>query len=419
MQPWGRDGDKRRYFLIEGQDDTSFRIYRENHRYTRNAQWYNMGGNIEEIRVLAERLDKEDGTQAARTLGGRIVNAIGRFEQGEEVGLRSGTQFLAIYIHADTNPQKRRRREYRQARRAAFTRPEPGFSLYEGRTRGKRARYTYDEDDYDDTFSDATTNRRSNRQSGRSTPADIGPQYTNSGRQVRPRQGGEYGASLLSTQAASPDELGPGYSDDRDASDSEQPVRGGARAARATRGVVNGGSRLKKRKRISDDDDDEGSLDDLSDDAPSGEEWDSQANDDADDAMPDADDESDELDEEEEDYAEPKSLVITLKTSSKPQRNGEASAPPSSDAQNADDSTAAGATKAEPSTSGLVDGLHTASTSLHPPEAEPKQTEYPTPTSTIAGVDKSLLGMAAKPQSSTFHQASEEKPADGAPTTEA
>lgn len=85
MQPWGRDGDKRRYFLIEGQDDTSFRIYRENHRYTRNAQWYNMGGSIEEIRVLAERLDKEDGTQAARTLGGRIVNAIGRFEQGEEV----------------------------------------------------------------------------------------------------------------------------------------------------------------------------------------------------------------------------------------------------------------------------------------------------------------------------------------------
>lgn len=213
--------------------------------------------------------------------------------------------------------------------------------------------------------------------------------------------------------------MGPGYSDDRDASDSEQPVRGGARAARATRGVVNGGSRLKKRKRISDDDDDEGSLDDLSDDAPSGEEWDSQANDDADDAMPDADDESDELDEEEEDDAEPKSLVITLKTSSKPQTNGVTSAPPSSDPQNADDSTAAGATKAEPSTSGLVDGLHTASTSLHPPEAEPKQTEYPTPTSTIAGVDKSLLGMAAKPQSSTFHQASEEKPADGAPTTEA
>lgn len=85
VQPWGRDGDKRRYFLIEGQDDTNFRVYRENHRYTRNAQWYSMGGNIEEIRTLANKLEQEDGSQAARTLSGRMVNAISRFEAGEEV----------------------------------------------------------------------------------------------------------------------------------------------------------------------------------------------------------------------------------------------------------------------------------------------------------------------------------------------
>lgn len=85
VQPWGRDGDKRRYFLIEGQDDTFFRVYRENHRYTRNAQWYNMAGNIEEVRALAEKLDKEDGSQAARTLSIRMMQAITRFEAGEEV----------------------------------------------------------------------------------------------------------------------------------------------------------------------------------------------------------------------------------------------------------------------------------------------------------------------------------------------
>lgn len=85
VQPWGRDCDKRRYFLIEGQDDTFFRVYRENHRYTRNAQWYNMAGNIEEIRTLAEKLEKEDGSQAARTLSVRMTQAITRFEAGEEV----------------------------------------------------------------------------------------------------------------------------------------------------------------------------------------------------------------------------------------------------------------------------------------------------------------------------------------------
>jgi hypothetical protein len=94
VQPWGRDCDKRRYFLIEGQDDTFFRVYRENHRYTRNAQWYNMAGNIDEIRALAEKLEKEDGSQAARTLSSRMTQAIIRFEGGEEVCISCRTKLL-------------------------------------------------------------------------------------------------------------------------------------------------------------------------------------------------------------------------------------------------------------------------------------------------------------------------------------
>ena len=95
VQPWGRDCDKRRYFLIEGQDDTFFRVYRENHRYARNAQWYNMAGNIDEIRALAEKLEKEDGSQAARTLSVRMTQAITRFEAGEEVCFGQKEEIIA------------------------------------------------------------------------------------------------------------------------------------------------------------------------------------------------------------------------------------------------------------------------------------------------------------------------------------
>lgn len=283
--------------------------------------------------------------------------------------------------------------------------------MYEGRTRGKRMRYTFDDGDDEDEedFSDATSNRRSVRQSGRSTPAEVGPQYTASGRQVRPRQGGEYGASLLSTQAMGADELGPDYSEDKEASDSEQPVRGGARAARATRGTVNGGSSLKKRKRITDDDDDEGSMDDMSDAPPSGDDWDSQANDDGDDAMPDAD--SEDPDEDGED-GEPRSLVVTLKTSSKPK--ADASSPPAAPKSvEAEDSTVSGAVKPEPAAPIATDSAQPTQTSLH---TDSKQTEYPTPTSTVVaatGLDKPLVATALKPQQSSESKSAELGQANG------
>ena len=276
--------------------------------------------------------------------------------------------------------------------------------MYEGRTRGKRMRYTYDEAEDEDeedneNFSDATSARRSARQSGRSTPADIGPQYTASGRQVKPRQGGEYGASLLSRSAETPDELGPDYTESKDASDSEQPVRGGARAGRATRGAANGGSSLKKRKRINDDDEDEGSLDDMSDDAPSGEEWDSQANEDGDDAMPDADDEdSDDLLDDED--SEPKRLVVTLKTNGKAHENASS---PVVEVKSTEAFAAAGALKAESASSVAANGAQPATTHLQVQDADAKQTEYPTPTSTVtatAVVDNPLAATGLQPQQS-------------------
>ena len=85
VQPWGIDGDKRRYFLVQGLDDTRFRVYREGSRYTKNAHWWSVAGTIDEAKALAKKLEEGDGTQAARRFATRITNAIPTFEASEEV----------------------------------------------------------------------------------------------------------------------------------------------------------------------------------------------------------------------------------------------------------------------------------------------------------------------------------------------
>ncbi|KAL4788043.1 hypothetical protein BJX76DRAFT_345129 [Aspergillus varians] len=179
VQPWGRDSLKRRYWLIEGHDDTHFRLYREGNPALKNVTWWSVAGTIPELQGFAEKLEEEKGTNAKK-LSERINNSIPRFESSEE---------------------KRKRRDYRIARKTAFSRPEPGFSLYEGRTRGKKLKYTYSDDE--EIFSDGLPPpRRSGRNpSGLSTPAEpTGPKFSASGRQIRSRAGGMYGESLLAGQ---------------------------------------------------------------------------------------------------------------------------------------------------------------------------------------------------------------------------
>jgi hypothetical protein len=85
VQPWGRDGYKRNYWLIEGLDDTHFRVYRENNGATAKTNtWFSVAGTIEEINSLADKLDEEN-TPHARTLRDKIRAAVPRFEAGEEV----------------------------------------------------------------------------------------------------------------------------------------------------------------------------------------------------------------------------------------------------------------------------------------------------------------------------------------------
>jgi len=124
--------------------------------------------------------------------------------------------------------QKRKRREYRQARKEQFKRPEPNFSMYEGRTRGKRMKYTYS-DDEDEVFSDTTGSRRSTRNTGSHTPAEpVGPTVTLSGRQVRSRVGGLYGESVIAGTHAVADSRGDVELDEESEDVTSRPRRAGA-----------------------------------------------------------------------------------------------------------------------------------------------------------------------------------------------
>jgi len=85
VQPWGSDSNKRRYFLIEGIDDTSFRVYRESNPAGLNRTWWSVAGSIDELKVLAEKLNTEDGGPKARQLAQKMLNSVPRFEATEEV----------------------------------------------------------------------------------------------------------------------------------------------------------------------------------------------------------------------------------------------------------------------------------------------------------------------------------------------
>lgn len=85
VQPWGSDSNKRRYFLIEGIDDTSFRVYRESNPQGIHRTWWSVAGSIDELKALAEKLNTEDGGPKARTLALKMLNSVPRFEATEEV----------------------------------------------------------------------------------------------------------------------------------------------------------------------------------------------------------------------------------------------------------------------------------------------------------------------------------------------
>ena len=311
VQPWGSDGDKRRYFLVEGQDDTNFRVYRESNPQGTNRTWWSVAGSIEELKVLSDKLEQKDGGPKAKKLSQKILGALPRFESGEDVsvtpsalskitcGWRSCCVFSLAFSFTDSQAQqKRRRREYRQTQKERFKRPEPGFSLYEGRTRGKRIKYTYSDDE--DMFYSDSTNRRSARNTGTTTPAETGPVTTSSGRQIRapPRLNAAGGDSAPgSIQGDTPE-----FDEETSVGPTGRPRRSAA-ATHAGNGWT--GSEQRPRRNASMDSDEE-SEGDFGDDE-----------DDHDAHVPEESDEEDEFDEEEamvdDDLDDkPRSLMVKL-----------------------------------------------------------------------------------------------------------
>ena len=100
VQPWGKDGEKRRYWLIEGQDDTHLRLYRESNPLLKHNTWWSVAGTIDELKGIAESLG-EEGSQAARRLKERIVAGVPRFEASEEVSHLLGLRMVLIYRKSD------------------------------------------------------------------------------------------------------------------------------------------------------------------------------------------------------------------------------------------------------------------------------------------------------------------------------
>lgn len=239
VQPWGFDSDKRRYYLIEGDDNCSFRVYREsNPAALYNRQWISVAGSIEEAKALADKLATADGGPNARKLSASILKNIPNFEEKEE---------------------KRRRREYRRQQKERFRRPEPGFSLYEGRTRGKRVKYTYSDDE--DFYTDST-NRRSMRNTRNHTPIETGPVVTASGRQSRP-------PTRLTADNMSNDDASAAPSVQGDAMDTEMSEApefgptGRPRRSAAVHHGTNGWANPRKRRKdyVSDEGDEESEPD--------------------------------------------------------------------------------------------------------------------------------------------------------------
>lgn len=237
VQPWGNDGDRRRYYLVEGNDDTNFRVYRESNPKGVQRTWWSVAGSIDELNALCDKLEVKDGGPKAKALAKKMRASIPRFEATEE---------------------KRRRREYRQMQKERFKRPEPGLSLYEGRTRGKRMKYTYS--DEEEFYSDST-NRRSARNTRNATPAEpSGPVTTASGRQIR-------APTRLNVDSASNGGTSAPASVHGDANDDDMAVGGRPRRSAAVNHGRNGWESKKRRTPDYDsDDEDEGSEPDLGED---------------------------------------------------------------------------------------------------------------------------------------------------------
>jgi hypothetical protein len=165
--------------------------------------------------------------------------------------------------------------------------------MYEGRTRGKRMKYTYSEGEDDDNSTSDAGEALGTRRSTRNVGMPTGPQVTSSGRQVRTRFGNLYGSA--GENSASRQSPATERSDTSEDIDGRPSRSGGTLDAWA-----NGKAHVEGYNEVDE-------MDEEDDAVSSGEEW--HGEDEMDDRP---EDEDEDLSEASDEDMEPRSLVVKL-----------------------------------------------------------------------------------------------------------
>ncbi|KAK9373240.1 uncharacterized protein V1513DRAFT_459947 [Lipomyces chichibuensis] len=120
----GMDSERRRYYLVEGLNDTRFRLFRETNPRKRLVNWTPVASTHDELQRYIDELKGSDTSRHAKALTEKLAAELPRLEAGE---------------------QRRKRQTYRIQRKqiqdeTAAVAAEFG-GMYRGRTRGKRVNY--------------------------------------------------------------------------------------------------------------------------------------------------------------------------------------------------------------------------------------------------------------------------------------
>ncbi|KTW25720.1 hypothetical protein T552_03332 [Pneumocystis carinii B80] len=178
VHPLGKDGKNRKLWLIEGNGiyllsffgfnqilDTPFRVYRETKSRSGFVKWKSIAGTADELRQYALSLSNDSSLNAIALVPKILEQVCPRVEKAQI------------------------RRDKLEANRARLASLNIESTLLGMRTRGKRIKYTFS--DNDDSDNDIRTSSFKDKDCFDSNNKSI--QYTASGRMIRRPKRGDYG----------------------------------------------------------------------------------------------------------------------------------------------------------------------------------------------------------------------------------
>ncbi|KAK9448751.1 uncharacterized protein V1518DRAFT_374249 [Limtongia smithiae] len=195
VSPIGMDGERRRYYLIEGQNETRFRLFQETNPRKRLVNWTSIASTAVELAAFMTKIQATDTSRNARILCERLSKAMPRLEAAD-------LRWKRLWY---------RQNRKQQLEQSASYATEVDGGMYHGRTRGKKVNYNDEdyglEDDYADGALSAITRGNGTRRSSPGTDSSTtgsAPVYTtNSGRASRRPAAGVFGAGVDPDKLAS------------------------------------------------------------------------------------------------------------------------------------------------------------------------------------------------------------------------